>query len=40
MGEALYVFAAYLFEVKGGNYKKMDEYDEYHLNFLEEKSRG
>lgn len=24
MGEALYVFAAYLFEVKGGNYKKMD----------------
>lgn len=28
MGEALYVFVAYLFEVKGGNYKKMDEYDE------------
>jgi len=24
MGEALYVFVAYLFEVKGGNYKKMD----------------
>ena len=38
MGEALYVFAAYLFEVKGGNYKKMDEYDEYHFNFLEEKA--
>ena len=38
MGEALYVFAAYLFEVKGGNYKKMDEYDEYHFNFLEEKT--
>ena len=39
MGEALYVFAAYLFEVKGGNYKKMDEYDEYHFNFLEEKAQ-
>ena len=26
------------FEVKGGNYKKMDEYDEYHFNFLEEKA--
>lgn len=38
MGEALYVFVAYLFEVKGGNYKKMDEYDEYHFNFLEEKA--
>ena len=38
MGEALYVFAAYLFEVKGGNYKKMDECDEYHFNFLEEKA--
>lgn len=38
MGEALYVFAVYLFEVKGGNYKKMDEYDEYHFNFLEEKA--
>lgn len=38
MGEAVYVFAAYLFEVKGGNYKKMDEYDEYHFNFLEEKA--
>ena len=38
MGEALYVFAAYLFEVKGGNYKKMDEYDEYYFNFLEEKA--
>ena len=38
MGEALYVFAAYLFEVKGGNYKKMDEYDEYHFDFLEEKA--
>ena len=38
MGEALYVFATYLFEVKGGNYKKMDEYDEYHFNFLEEKA--
>lgn len=38
MGEALYVFAAYLFEVKGGNYKKIDEYDEYHFNFLEEKA--
>lgn len=38
MGEALYVFAVYLFEVKGGNYKKMDEYDEYYFNFLEEKA--
>lgn len=38
MGEALYVFVAYLFEVKGGNYKKMDEYDEYHFNFLEEEA--
>lgn len=38
MGEALYVFVAYLFEVKGGNYKKMDEYGEYHFNFLEEKA--
>lgn len=38
MGEALYVFVTYLFEVKGGNYKKMDEYDEYHFNFLEEKA--
>lgn len=27
MGGALYVFAAYLFEVKGGNYKKLNEYD-------------
>lgn len=39
MGEALYVFVAYLFEVKGGNYKKMDEYDEYHFNFWKKKQR-
>ena len=38
MGGALYVFAAYLFEVKGGNYKKLNEYDEYTFNFLERTS--
>lgn len=38
MGDALYVFAAYLFEVKGANYKKMNEYDEYYFYFLERKS--
>ena len=38
MGDALYVFAAYLFEVKGGNYKKMDEYDEYYFDFWEGKA--
>lgn len=35
MGDALYVFATYLFEVKGGNYKKIDKYDEYRFAFLE-----
>ena len=41
MGEALYVFAVYLFEVKGGNYKKTNEYNEYNeynFDFLERKS--
>lgn len=40
LGDALYVFAAYLFEVKGGSYKKMDEYDEYLFTFLEREPEG
>ena len=41
MEGALYVFAVYLFEVKGGNYKKTNEYNEYNeynFDFLERKS--
>lgn len=38
MGGALYVYAVYLFEVKGGNYKKTNEYNEYNFDFLERKS--